>query len=92
MEQAEHRIAVLDRGIEPVGRQAQIARDRREQFVAGIVERLEQLEKGLAKALGAIGPDIGGICRGEAMALRQLAADMPEFLEVDMARPWRSRS
>ncbi len=86
VQQPQHRIAVLDRMIEPVGREPQMPRDRRQQPVARHVERREQVDEGLAKTRGLIGPDVGGHLRREAVALGEFAPDMPEFLEVDMRR------
>ena len=84
MEQAQDGIAVLDRMIEPVGREPQVAGDRRQQPVAGLVERLEKLEEDRFEAFRARRPDIGGHVPGEAVIAGKLAADVPEFLQVDM--------
>ena len=86
VEQAEDRVAILHRRIEPVRIESEMDGDRGQQLVAGLIEGGEKLEKGVAEPLGAIGPDVRGHVGGEAVTLGQLAADVPEFLEVDRAR------
>ena len=84
MQQPQHRIAVAHGVVEPIGRESQMPRDRRQQPVARHVECREQFDEGLAETFGLIGPDIGRHLRFETVALGQLAADVPEFLEIDV--------
>ena len=64
-------------------------RDRRQQPVAGAIERGEQLDEGVAKPRRARRPHVRRHHVGEAMPRGQLAPDVPEFLQVDVARVLR---
>src|SRR3546814_7779663 len=78
MEQAQHAVAVLDRMVEPVWHQSQMPRDGGQQPVTGGVESGEQLDEGVAKPLGPIGPDIGRHVARVFVPFGQIAADVPE--------------
>ena len=63
-----------------------MAGDRLEDPQARFVEGGEQLEEGVAERLHLFGPDVGRHLRFIGMARRKLAADVPEFLEVEIDR------
>jgi hypothetical protein len=86
VEQAQHRIALANRVDEEVGSKAKVARDRLQDAGAGAVEGGEQFEKGGAEALHFLGPHVARHHRLERMPRRQLAPDVPEFLEVEGGR------
>ncbi len=86
MEQAHHAVAVLHRIVEEIGREAEVARDSRQQAPADAVEFGEQPVIGGAEAVDFLWPDIVRLLRGEPVARGQVAADVPEFLEVDFLR------
>src|SRR3546814_3855866 len=62
------------------------SRDPGEQPAADTVEFGEQLVIGGAEAVDFFRPDIVRLLCGEAVARGQVAADVPEFLEVDLFR------
>src|SRR5690606_22298697 len=57
-----------------------------EQPAAQRVEGVVQRERGFAEAGDALGPDVRRHERGVAVPGRQLAADVPELLEIVMPR------
>src|SRR3546814_18193375 len=89
MEQAHHAVAVLHRVVEEIGREAEIARDPRQEPGADAVELGEQSVIGGAKTPDFFGPDIVRLLRGEAVAGGTVAPDVPEFLEVALFRAFR---
>ena len=86
VEQAHDRIAVADRVGEIFLVDLQEARDGAQHLHARRVERVVKLEEGLLEAGDFVRPDIVGHHLAELVARRQLAADVPEFLEVERLR------
>src|SRR3954454_15016237 len=82
VERAQHRIAVADRVLEIILVDLEVARDRLEHLEASGVEGREQLLERVLEARHFGGPKIVGHVVAEAMSRREVAADVPEFLEV----------
>ena len=57
-------------------------RDALQHLAAGFFECCVKFEEGFAKSVDLVRPDIGWHIFRKIMALRQLATDVPEFLEV----------
>src|SRR5581483_9894564 len=60
----------------------EVPRDRLEDLEAGAIEGREQLEERVLEAGNLSRPEVVRHMVAEAVALRQVAADVPEFLEV----------
>ena len=82
MQKAQDGIAVPDRRVELVARQAQILRDRLQNPRAQMVQRPVKPGLVLTKTGHFLRPDIGRHQRGQRMARRQVAADMPELFQI----------
>ena len=83
MQQPHHRIALFDPGVEPVLAQPQIRRDPRQDGGAGRIELAVELAEHFLEFIRPRGPDIGRHRQiGQRAARRQIAPDVPEFLEV----------
>src|SRR4051794_19045127 len=89
MKEAQHAIAVAHRVLEIIRGEAEMAGDRLEDAEPGAVERGEQFEEGVAERLDLIRPDVRRHIFAIGMAGGQLAADMPELLEVVGGRALR---
>ena len=87
MEQAQHRIAVAHRVVEIVGREVEIARDRLEELERRSVSNAANSSRKVSlNDSHLLRPDVGRHQLLIAVPRRQLAADVPEFLEVEIGR------
>src|SRR5207302_10415498 len=82
MEQPHHRIAVADGIDEVILVDLQKARDRLENLEAGLIEGVVQFAEGPFEALDLGRPDIVRHMATKRVPRRQVAADVPKFLEV----------
>src|SRR4029078_12432631 len=81
MERAKYRIAVADRVLEIILVDLQVAGDRSQHLESRRGEGREQLPEGVLEARYFGRPEVVGHVVAEAVAGRQVAADVPEFLE-----------
>src|SRR6185369_9352639 len=89
VEQAHHAIAVADGVDEIILVDLQEARDVLEDLEAALLERRVELGERVPEVLDLGRPDIVGHMVAELMPLRQVAADVPEFLKVERRRALR---
>jgi len=83
VEQAHYRIAVFNRGIEPVFIKPQVKRNCRKDFGSGCIELAIQFGEDRLETVGPLRPDVGRHRSiGQGAAFRQVTPDMPEFLHV----------
>ena len=82
VERAQHRIAVAHRVLKIILIDFQVTGDGPEDLQPGAVERREQLEEGILEARHLSRPQIVRHMVAKTVAGRQIAADVPEFLEV----------
>jgi hypothetical protein len=84
VQQAQHAVAVLDGRVEEVAAQLQIGGDGLQHPHAQAVERAVHPADIVVEAGNLGRPDIVGHVGAERVAWRQVAADVPEFLQVVM--------
>src|SRR6202011_4891517 len=86
VEQAQHAVAAGGRAGEKIRRQPEMTRDGPQETLAETLERAEQPQHVRPERRRRRRPDIGGHDGPQGRAVWQFAADVPEFLEVGVAR------